>query len=328
MKELALKYGCNPNQKPARIFMEEGELPVKVLSGRPGYINFLDALNGYQLVSELKAATGLPAAASFKHVSPAARRSAWNWMKRCARSICAKGRRAFSARLRVCARARRGPHVLLRRLHRPERPLRCAHGQADRPRGIGWDHRAGYEPEALEILKNKRKGAYNVVEIDPAYRPAALERKMCYGITFEQGHNDIQLQASMLENRPTANKEIPDSAMRDLLIALIALKYTQSNSVCYALGGQTIGVARASSRASTARAWRAIRPIAGICGSIPRSWRSSSARVWAGLTAITPSTSTFPRSGKTCWATMCGSSISRCGLSRSPHRKSANGSRA
>lgn len=243
MKELALKYGCNPNQKPARIFMEEGELPVKVLSGRPGYINFLDALNGYQLVSELKAATGLPAAASFKHVSPAG---------------AAVGVE-LDETLRKIYFVLKGDALS---------PLACAYARArgaDRMSSFG-DYIAlsdpcdvptakliarevsdgiiapGYEPEALEILKNKRKGAYNVVEIDPAYRPAALERKMCYGITFEQGHNDIQLQASMLENRPTANKEIPDSAMRDLLIALIALKYTQSNSVCYALGGQTIGV--------------------------------------------------------------------------------------
>ena len=300
MKELALKYGCNPNQKPARIFMEDGELPVKVLSGRPGYINFLDALNGYQLVRELKAATGLPAAASFKHVSPAGAAVGVELDETLRKIYFVPKGDALSPLACAYARARGadrmssfGDYIALSDPCDVPTAKLIAREVSD---GI---IAPGYEPEALEILKNKRKGAYNVVEIDPAYRPAALERKMCYGITFEQGHNDIQLQASMLENRPTANKEIPDSAMRDLLIALIALKYTQSNSVCYALGG-----------------------------SIPRSWRSSSARVWAGLTAITPSTSTFPRSGKTCWATMCGSSISRCGLSRSPRRKSANGSRA
>ena len=330
MKELALKYGCNPNQKPARIFMEEGELPVKVLSGRPGYINFLDALNGYQLVSELKAATGLPAATSFKHVSPAGAAVGVELDETLRKIYFVPKGDALSPLACAYARARGadrmssfGDYIALSDPCDVPTAKLIAREVSD---GI---IAPGYEPEALEILKNKRKGAYNVVEIDPAYRPAALERKMCYGVTFEQGHNDIQLQASMLENRPTANKEIPDSAMRDLLIALIALKYTQSNSVCYARwAARPSAWARASSRASTARAWRAIRPIAGICGSIPRSWRSSSARVWAGLTAITPSTSTIPRSGKTCWATMCGSSISRCGLSRSPHRKSAYGSRA
>ena len=243
MKELALKYGCNPNQKPARIFMEEGELPVKVLSGRPGYINFLDALNGYQLVSELKAATGLPAATSFKHVSPAGAAVGVELDETLRKIYFVPKGDALSPLACAYARARGadrmssfGDYIALSDPCDVPTAKLIAREVSD---GI---IAPGYEPEALEILKNKRKGAYNVVEIDPAYRPAALERKMCYGVTFEQGHNDIQLQASMLENRPTANKEIPDSAMRDLLIALIALKYTQSNSVCYALGGQTIGV--------------------------------------------------------------------------------------
>ena len=243
MKELALKYGCNPNQKPARIFMEEGELPVKVLSGRPGYINFLDALNGYQLVSELKAATGLPAAASFKHVSPAGAAVGVELDETLRKIYFVPKGDALSPLACAYARARGadrmssfGDYIALSDPCDVPTAKLIAREVSD---GI---IAPGYEPEALEILKNKRKGAYNVVEIDPAYRPAALERKMCYGVTFEQGHNDIRLSASLLENRPTANKEIPDSAMRDLLIALIALKYTQSNSVCYALGGQTIGV--------------------------------------------------------------------------------------
>ena len=243
MKELALKYGCNPNQKPARIFMEEGELPVKVLSGRPGYINFLDALNGYQLVSELKAATGLPAATSFKHVSPAGAAVGVELDETLRKIYFVPKGDALSPLACAYARARGadrmssfGDYIALSDPCDVPTAKLIAREVSD---GI---IAPGYEPEALEILKNKRKGAYNVVEIDPAYRPAALERKMCYGVTFEQGHNDVQLRASMLENRPTANKEIPDSAMRDLLIALIALKYTQSNSVCYALDGQTIGV--------------------------------------------------------------------------------------
>ena len=243
MKELALKYGCNPNQKPARIFMEEGELPVKVLSGRPGYINFLDALNGYQLVSELKAATGLPAAASFKHVSPAGAAVGVELDETLRKIYFVPKGDALSPLACAYARARGadrmssfGDYIALSDPCDVPTAKLIAREVSD---GI---IAPGYEPEALEILKNKRKGAYNVVEIDPAYRPAALERKMCYGVTFEQGHNDVQLRASMLENRPTANKEIPDSAMRDLLITLIALKYTQSNSVCYALDGQTIGV--------------------------------------------------------------------------------------
>ena len=243
MTNLELKYGCNPNQKPASIYVEGGELPVKVLSGRPGYINFLDALNGYQLVRELKAAIGLPAATSFKHVSPAG---------------AAVGIELTDT-LRKIYSVPKSDELS---------PLACAYARArgaDRMSSFG-DYIAlsdvcdvataklisrevsdgviapGYEPEALEILKNKRNGAYNVIEIDPEYVPAPVEKKMCYGVTFEQGRNNIVIDEAMLENRPTANKEIPESAVRDLLIALITLKYTQSNSVCYALGGQTIGV--------------------------------------------------------------------------------------
>ena len=241
--EIQLKYGCNPNQKPARIFMEDGsELPVNVLCGRPGYINFLDALNGWQLVSELKAATGLPAAASFKHVSPAG---------------AAVGLPLSDVERKAC-------FVEKARLT----PLACAYARArgaDRMSSFGdWAALSdvcdlataklisrevsdgviapGYTDEALEVLTKKRKGAYNVVQIDPAYVPAALERKQVFGVTFEQGHNTVKIDESLLENRPTANKDIPESAARDLIVALITLKYTQSNSVCYAENGMAIGV--------------------------------------------------------------------------------------
>ena len=242
-REIELKYGVNPNQKPARIFMEEGELPLKVLSGRPGYINFLDALNGWQLVSELKRATGMAAAASFKHVSPAG------------------------------AAVGEPLDDVLRKMYfiDPEAelsPLACAYARArgsDRLSSYGdfislsdvcdvatakliskevsdGVIAPGYEPEALDILSRKRKGNYNVIEIDENYVPAALERKMCFGVTFEQGRNALELNERLLENVVTENKTLPAEARRDLLIALITLKYTQSNSVCYVVGGQTIGV--------------------------------------------------------------------------------------
>ena len=244
MTEYALKYGCNPNQSPARVFMEDGSpLPLTVRNGRPGYINFLDALNSWQLVRELSAATGLPAAASFKHVSPAG---------------AAVGLPLSDTLLKVY---RVDPAIALS-------PLACAYARArgsDRMCSyFDWialsepcdlataqiiHHEAsdgiiapGYEPEALEILSGKKKGAYNVVEIDPAYVPAPIERKQVFGVTFEQGRNEIEITADLLQSIPTQAKMIPTCALRDLLIALITLKYTQSNSVCYAVDGQTIGV--------------------------------------------------------------------------------------
>ncbi len=243
MKELELKYGCNPNQKPARIYMEEGELPLEVLNGRPGYINFLDALNSWQLVRELKEATGMPAAASFKHVSPAG---------------AALGLPLDDV-LRQMYSVPAGLELS---------PLACAYARArgaDRMSSFGdWialsdvcdvptakliQHEVtdgiiapGYEPEALEILKGKRKGGYNVVKIDPAYRPAPVEHKQVYGITFEQGRNEVKIDEAMLENIVTENKQMTDAQKRDLIISLITLKYTQSNSVCYVQDGQTIGV--------------------------------------------------------------------------------------
>ena len=244
MKELELKYGCNPNQKPSRIFMEgEGELPIQVLNGKPGYINFLDALNGWQLVRELKEATGLPAATSFKHVSPAG---------------AAVGRPLSDTLRKIYWVDDLGELT----------PLASAYARArgaDRMSSFG-DFIAlsdvcdvctaqlikrevsdgviapGYEPEALEILKSKKKGGYNVIQIDPSYEPAPLERKQVFGITFEQGHNDLKIDRSLLNNIVTENKNLPDEAAEDLLIALITLKYTQSNSVCYVKDGQAIGI--------------------------------------------------------------------------------------
>ena len=242
-REIELKYGVNPNQKPARIFMEEGELPLKVLSGRPGYINFLDALNGWQLVSELKRATGMPAAASFKHVSPAGA-AVGEPLDDVLRKMyfidpeaelsplaCAYARARGSDRL-----SSYGDFISLSDVCDVATAKLIAREVSD---GV---IAPGYEPEALEILGRKRKGNYNVIEIDENYMPAALERKMCFGVTFEQGRNALELNESLLENVVTENKTLPAEAKRDLLIALITLKYTQSNSVCYVVGGQTIGV--------------------------------------------------------------------------------------
>ena len=244
MNELALKYGCNPNQKPSRIYMEDGsDLPVTVLNGRPGYINFMDAFNSYQLVKELKAATGLPAAASFKHVSPAG---------------AAVGLPLSDVEKQIY-------------FVEPEQeltPIACAYIRArgaDRLCSYGdWAALSdvcdaatasylkaevsdgviapGYTDEALEILKTKKKGGYNVIQIDPDYVPDPLERRRIYGVTFEQGRNDLKIDAEQLQNIVSDNKELPEQAKIDLLTALITLKYTQSNSVCYVKNGQTIGV--------------------------------------------------------------------------------------
>ena len=243
MTELELKYGCNPNQKPARIFMREGQLPVTVVNGRPGYINFLDAFNAWQLVRELKQATGLPAAASFKHVSPAG---------------AAVGRPLDEVERQIYFVE---PDAVLS-------PIACAYIRArgaDRMSSYGdWAALSdtcdaatanylksevsdgiiapGYTPEALEILKSKKKGGYNVVQIDPAYVPAEREEKDVFGVTFQQGRNNFKIDAALLGNIVTKNKSLPEGAQTDMLISLITLKYTQSNSVCYVKDGQTIGV--------------------------------------------------------------------------------------
>lgn len=245
MKELQLKYGCNPNQKPSRIYMEDGELPIEVLCGRPGYINFLDAFNAWQLVKELKASLGLPAAASFKHVSPAG---------------AAVGIPLSDVMKKICF-VDDIPGL-------NDSPLACAYARArgcDRMSSFGdfialsdiCDETTaqiikrevsdgiiapGYTDAALELLKSKRKGTYCIIKIDENYTPAPIERKQVYGVTFEQGRNELKIDYDFLGQAVTKNKTIPDSAKRDLIISLIALKYTQSNSVCYAKDGQTIGV--------------------------------------------------------------------------------------
>ncbi|WP_346697439.1 phosphoribosylaminoimidazolecarboxamide formyltransferase [Catenibacillus scindens] len=243
MKELELKYGCNPNQKPSRIYMNEGELPITVLNGKPGYINFLDAFNGWQLVRELKQATGLPAATSFKHVSPAGaavglpltdveRKIYWvDDMGELTPMASAYARARGADRMSSF-----GDFISLSDV--------CDVATAKLVKREVSDGiiAPGYEPEALEILKSKKKGNYNVIQIDPNFRPNPVEHKEVFGITFEQGRNELKIDKDMLTNIVTENKDLPESAKIDLIIALITLKYTQSNSVCYAKGGQAIGI--------------------------------------------------------------------------------------
>ena len=240
--ELELKYGCNPNQRPARIFAGEGELPVRVLCGRPGYINFLDALNGWQLVRELREAAGLPAAASFKHVSPAGAAVGLP-LDDALRRACFTGEEDLSPLACAYARARGadrvssfGDWIAL------SDPCDLATARLIRREVSDGIIAPGYDADALAVLKEKRGGAYNIVEIDPDYNPPALERKEIFGITFEQGRNDIRITKDLLGTLPTREKDLPPAAVLDLLISLITLKYTQSNSVCYAKGGQVIGV--------------------------------------------------------------------------------------
>lgn len=245
MKELALKYGCNPNQKPSRIYMEEGELPITVLNGRPGYINFLDALNSWQLVKELKAATGMPSAASFKHVSPAGAAIALPLSDTLKRIYFVDDVKVELSSL-ACAYARaRGADRMCSYGDFVALSDTCDAATATLIKREVSDGviAPGYTPEALDILKQKRKGTYNVIQIDPNYVPAPIERRQIFGITFEQGRNDIKLDDdSLFTNIPTKNKHFSDEAKRDLIIALIILKYTQSNSVCYVKDGQAIGI--------------------------------------------------------------------------------------
>lgn len=244
MNEIQLKYGCNPNQKPSRIYMEDGsELPVSVLNGKPGYINFLDALNGWQLVKELKEATGLPAATSFKHVSPAGAAVGLPLSDKLAKIYWVDDLGELSPLACAYARARGadrmssfGDFISLSDV--------C---DADTARLIKREVSdgviaPGYTDEALEILKQKKKGNYNVIQIDPSYQPAPLERKQVYGITFEQGRNELRVDEALLSNIVTENKDIPAETLIDMKIALITLKYTQSNSVCYVKDGQAIGI--------------------------------------------------------------------------------------
>lgn len=244
MKELELKYGCNPNQKPAKIFMNDNkELPVTVLSGRPGYINFLDALNGWQLVKELKEATGLPAAASFKHVSPAGAAVGLPLDDVLRKIYWVDDQGELSALASAYARARGadrmssfGDFISLSDV--------CDIATAKLIKREVSDGviAPGYEPEALEILKAKKNGNYNVIQIDPDYVPEELERKQVFGVVFEQGHNNLKINKELLKNIVTENKDMTEEAAMDLVISLITLKYTQSNSVCFVKGGQAIGI--------------------------------------------------------------------------------------
>ena len=246
MKELELKYGCNPNQKPSRIFMDEGELPIEVLSGRPGYINFLDALNAWQLVRELKQATGLPAAASFKHVSPAGAAVGLPLSDTLKHIYFVDDIAGLDESPVACAYARArgadrmssyGDFIALSDTCDKTTALLIKREVSD---GI---IAPDFTDEALEILRAKRKGTYNVIRIDASYRPAPIESKQVFGITFEQGRNEIRLDdPALFDNIPTQNREFPADARRDLMIALITLKYTQSNSVCYVKDGQAIGI--------------------------------------------------------------------------------------
>lgn len=244
MKEFELKYGCNPNQKPSRIYMNDGsELPITVLNGRPGYINFLDAFNGWQLVCELKRATGLPAATSFKHVSPAGAAVGVPLTEVERKIYWVDDMGELTPLANAYARARGadrmssfGDFISLSDV--------CDVATAKLVKREVSDGiiAPGYEPEALEILKAKKKGNYNIIQIDENYRPNPIEHKEVFGITFEQGRNELVINRELLSNMVTENKEIPDSAKIDLMISLITLKYTQSNSVCYAKGGQAIGI--------------------------------------------------------------------------------------
>ena len=328
MIELELKYGCNPNQKPARIFMEEGELPIQVLNGKPGYINFLDAFNSWQLVKELKEATGLPAAASFKHVSPAGA-AVGTPLTDVERKIYFAEDMELSPIACAYVRARGADRL-------------CSYGDwaalsdvcdADTARYLALEVSdgviaPGYTDEALAILKTKRKGGYNVVQIDPDYAPKAVEHKDVFGITFEQGRNSFAISEALLDNIVTDNKELPESAKRDMLIALITLKYTQSNSVCYVKDGQAIGVgAGQQSRIHCTRLagnkadnWL-LRQHPKVLG-LP-SWTASA--VPAGTT---PSTSTSPTSTRTCWPTACGRTPSKSGPRCSRRRRKRSGSPA
>ena len=300
MNEFQLKYGTNPNQKPARIFMADGsDLPVTILNGKPGYINFLDAFNSYQLVRDLKKALGQPAAASFKHVSPA----------------------GAAIGLPLDETLRKMYHISA---EAELSPLACAYARArgaDRMSSFGdWialsdvcdlatakliQHEVsdgiiapGYDADALEVLKSKKKGNYNIVAIDPDYIPAPLERRTVFGVTFEQGRQDLEISVdTMLQNFVTENKTVTDAQKRDLIMSLIVLKYTQSNSVCYVQDGQTIGVGAGQPSASTAPAWQARKPTTGSCAICPRFWTCRSARISPSPTAITRLmyTSAIPR---------------------------------
>ncbi len=302
MNELELKYGCNPNQKPSRIFMKDGgDLPLTVLNGKPGYINFLDALNSWQLARELKEATGLPSAASFKHVSPAGAAVGLPLSETDRKLYFVEPDADLSPIACAYIRARGADRL-------------CSYGdwaalsdvcdaaaaqylKAEVSDGI---IAPGYTEEALEILKTKKKGGYNVVRIDPAYRPAPQEYKDVFGVTFQQGRNEYKIGADLLTRIVTKNHNLPEPAKTDMLVALITLKYTQSNSVCYV-----------KDAVFTAPVWREQKRTTGGCGSTRRSWPCPLWKSSAVRTGTMPLMCTSPTSGRTCWQTVNGSGSSR-----------------
>ncbi len=313
MKELELKYGCNPNQKPSRLYMEEGELPVTVLNGKPGYINFCDAMNSWQLVKELREATGLPCAASFKHVSPAGA-AVGVPLTDVEKAVYFVDKDAEITPLAAAYIRARGADRLCSYGDWAALSDICDAATAEYLKYEVSDGviAPGYTDEALKILKTKKKGNYNVVQIDPDYTPAPIERRHIFGIVFEQGHNFLKIGEEMLTNLVTENKELPDTAKIDMIVALITLKYTQSNSVCYVKNGQAIGVGAGRTT--------------GGCAIIPRCWGSSSWTISAVPTGTTPLTSISPTSTRMCWPTACGRIPLRSSLRCLPPRKRNPGS--
>ena len=310
MKELELKYGCNPNQKPSRIYMSDGrELPIKVLCGRPGYINFLDAFNGWQLVSELKKATGLPAATSFKHVSPAGAAVGLPLSDTLAKIYWVDGSRGVVVRWpgRICKGREAqtemssfGDFISLSDVCDVDTAKLIKREVSD---GV---IAPGYEPEALEILKQKKKGNYNIIEIDPDYVPAALEHKEVFGITFEQGRNELNIDKDFFSDVVTENKEIPEQAKIDLAISMITLKYTQSNSVCYVKDGQAIGIGAGSSQEYIVHVLPDRRQTTGGCVKARKCSDFSLRTVSDARTVITRSICISAMSIWICLRTACG----------------------
>ena len=324
MQELSLKYGCNPNQKPARIYAE-GELPITILNGSPGYINLLDAFNSWQLVRELKEACGLPAAASFKHVSPAGAAVAVPLDETLRQIYFVEGVELSpiaTAYVRARGADRMSSYGDFAALSDECDEATARFLLREVSDGI---IAPGYTPAALEILRQKRKGSYLVIQIDPDYQPQPLETKQVFGISFEQLRNDVQIDASLLLNRPTQNQSIPEEAVRDLLIALITLKYTQSNSVCYAKGGQAIGIGAGQQSRITAPGWPATKRTFGFCANTQRFWPCHLKQTYAGRTVTTPLTFTYLKNGRTCWPRVFGSNFSPAGRSLYPPPKSGNG---
>ena len=330
MKELLLKYGCNPNQKPSSVYMHDGsDLPFEVLNGRPGYINLLDALNGWQLVSELKKATGMPAATSFKHVSPAGAAIGLPLTEVEAKIYWVDDLGELSPIASAYARARGadrmssfGDFISLSDVCDVSCARIIAREVSD---GI---IAPGYEPEALEILKQKKKGNYCILQMDPAYRPDPAEHKQVFGVTFEQGRNELVVDDALFSNIVTKNKDLPKAARDDMAIAMITLKYTQSNSVCYVKGGQAIGIGAGQQSRIHCTRLAGSKADNWYLRQSRRSWAFPSRRGSAARTATTPSTSTSARTTWTCWRTASGKPSSPRSRRSSRRKRSGPGSTA